>query len=197
MNTEQNTYNKLIEYIQKYSATLLTTEDQELIIELVKLKKYRKKQYFLQEGEICKYSAFIVKGAMRQYRVDDDGKEYIINLFLENWWVTDRESSVMLKPTIYNIDTWEDTEVLIISQADMFKLMHIPAINEVINHLDTNHSIAMQNRINNTISLNVIDRYNKLAETYPEFLKRFPQHIIASYLGITKETLSRVRSQKS
>jgi CRP-like cAMP-binding protein len=188
-------HEQLFQYIRRHSTTPLTEADVELITELFVPKKLRKKQYFLQEGEVCKYMAFIVKGAMRQYTIDDRGVEHIIKLSIEDWWVGDRESFNMLSPSIYNIDAWEDTELLTITKADSTRLYHIPAVNETFKKADLNHAIAMQKRVNASISMTAEQRYADLLNTYPQFLQRFPQHIIASYLGVTKETLSRVRQK--
>jgi len=159
-------------------------------------KKLRKRQYFLQEGEVCKYTAFIVKGAMRQYRVDDKGEEHIMKLYIENWWATDRESLMKQTPSIYFIDAWEDTEGLLVTKAALTDLIdRIPALAEWIRNLDANFAIASQRRLNAAISLSAEERYHDLEKSYPEFLQRFPQHIIASYLGINRETLSRIRSR--
>jgi CRP-like cAMP-binding protein len=188
-------HDSLIQYIKDHSVTPLTESEIEVIKDVFVPKRIRKRQYFLQEGEVCKYSAFIVKGAMRQYSVDDKGAEHIVRLSVENWWVADRESYVMLTPSVYNIDAWEDTDVLLLTRADFLnKLVPIAAINEMTRKMDENYAIASQKRLNATISLSAEQRYSDLAKTYPEFLQRFPQHIIASYLGITKETLSRIRS---
>ena len=184
----------LIKYINSYATTPLAESEIELIKNAFVPKKFRKRQYFLQEGEVCKYSAFIVKGAMRQYSVDEKGTEHIVHLSIENWWAVDRESFVMLTPSIYNIDAWEDTDALLSTYADLNMLDQIPAIAEMIRKLDERHSIANQRRLNAAISLSAEKRYEEFASCYPEFLKRFPQHIIASYLGITKETLSRIRT---
>jgi CRP-like cAMP-binding protein len=182
--------------LNSYISTPLTDREAKLIKNTFVYKKIRKKQYFLQEGEVCKFSAFIVSGAMRQYSVDDKGVEHIINLYIENWWASDRESFVMLTPSNYNIDAWEDTEALLITRADYVHLSSsIPALNELSKKLDERSYIATQKRLNSTISLSAEKRYADLAATHPEFLRRFPQHIIASYLGITKETLSRIRKQ--
>jgi CRP-like cAMP-binding protein len=187
-------YESLIKYINSYASTPLTDGEAELIRNTFVPKKIRKRQYLLQEGEVCKYAAFIVKGAMRQYSVDDKGAEHIVRLLIENWWVVDRESYVMLTPSVYNIDAWEDTDVLLITKADFLnRVSTIPAINEMARKLDENYAIASQKRLNATISLPAEQRYSDFTKTYPEFLQRFPQHIIASYLGITKETLSRIR----
>ncbi|HTF06412.1 MAG TPA: Crp/Fnr family transcriptional regulator [Bacteroidia bacterium] len=186
-------HDSLLKYISSYSTTPLTSSDVELIKNRFVPKKIRKKQYFLQAGEVCKYSGFVVKGAMRQYSVDDKGAEHIVRLSIENWWVSDRESYIMLTPSIYNIDAWEDTDLLVVTRADMNMLSSIPAISEMTRKMDEGHSIALQKRLNASISFSAEKRYEEFAKSYPELLLRFPQHIIASYLGITKETLSRIR----
>ena len=186
----------LLKYIQKYSTTPLTDDDVRMIKEVCIPKRFRKKQYFLQEGEVCKYLAFILKGAMRQYSVDEKGMEHIVYLTIENWWAGDRESHIMLTPSRYFVDAWEDTETLLITRADSIRLLDsIPALKEASKKMDEKHSFALLNRVNNNISLPAEQRYAELEKKYPEFLQRFPQHIIASYLGITKETLSRIRSR--
>ena len=187
-------HESLINYIHSYAGVPLSKSEIETIEEVFIPKKFRKKQYLLQEGEVCKYAAFIVKGAMRQYSVDDKGVEHIVRLYIENWWAADRESYVMLTPSIYNIDAWEDTDALLLTSADFLgRLSSIPAINEMARKMDEKFAIATQKRLNSSISLSAEQRYFELMKNYPEFLQRFPQHIIASYLGITKETLSRVR----
>ena len=187
-------HESLIAHIKRYSTTPLTENDIEVIKQVFIPKKFRKRQYLLQEGEVCKFAAFIVKGAMRKYSVDDKGVEHIMSLYVENWWASDRESYVMLTPSAYNIDAWEDTEVLLVTKANFVgRLSSIPAINETIRRMDDNFAIATQKRVA-SMSLSAEERYAALIKTYPEFLQRFPQHIIASYLGVTKETLSRIRS---
>jgi CRP-like cAMP-binding protein len=186
-------HDSLIAYIKSHSKTPLTAADIEAIKKAFVPKKFRKRQFFLQQGEVCKYSAFIVKGSMRQYSVDEKGAEHIVRLSIENWWAGDRESFTMLTPSVYNIDAWEESEVLLITKADMTQLGSIPAITEMATVLDQKHAFAYQKRVHVSISYSAEKRYEDLAKTYPEFLERFPQHIIASYLGVTRETLSRIR----
>ena len=186
----------IIKYIITHSTTPLTEKDVEVIKDVFVPKKIRKRQYLLQEGEVCKHTAFIVKGAMRQYTIDEKGLEHIVRLSIENWWVVDRESYVMLTPSIYNIDAWEDSDVLLLTRADFLnRLSSIPSVNEMTRTMDENFAIASQKRVNAAISLSAEERYADLLKSYPKFFQRFPQHIIASYLGITKETLSRIRRQ--
>lgn len=189
-------HKNLLTYINQYSNLPLTSEEEALIEATFQPKKLRKKQYFLQEGDVCKYVGFIVKGAMRQYSVDDKGVEHIVHLYIENYWAGDRESSIMLTPSKYNIDAWEDTEMLIITRAEMMDLMEkIPALVKMIRLMDERNAIANQRRLSSTISNTAEKRYEEFAENHPQFIQRFPQHIIASFLGITKETLSRIRKQ--
>ena len=188
-------HESLIKFIENRSVTRLTDHDVWLIKKTFIHKKLRKRQFFLQEGEVCKCLAFIVKGATRQYSVDDKGVEHIIRLSIENWWAGDRESYVRSTPSVYNIDAWEDTDLLQVSRAEALTQLHlIPAINEMERNLDENYAIATQKRLNAHISWSAETRYADLVNTYPQFLQRFPLHVIASYLGITKETLSRIRS---
>lgn len=190
-------YQKLFNYICDYANMLLTEEEMELIANAFQPKRLRKKQYFLQEGDVSKYTGFITKGAMRQYYIDEKGVEYVINLFTENYWATDRKSFFDLTPSIYNIEAWENTDLLIITRADLADLMKkIPAVSEMIRVMDDKNAIATQNRINASISISAEMRYEEFLKTYPQFIQRFPQHQIASFLGITKETLSRVKKNR-
>jgi CRP-like cAMP-binding protein len=189
-------YDSLIKYFNSYTIPALTDNEINSIESVFMPKKFRKRQYFLQEGEVCKYTAFIVKGAMRQYTVDDKGEEHIIRLYIENWWAADRESLMKGVPSIYFIDAWEDTEALLVTKNALTDLIdRIPALSQWIRNLDANFAIASQRRLNAAISLSAEERYHDLEKTYPEFLQRFPQHIIASYLGINRETLSRIRGR--
>jgi CRP-like cAMP-binding protein len=174
----------------------LTKQEVEKIKAVFQPKKLRKKQYFLEEGNVCKYGGFIVKGAMRQYSVDDKGVEHIVQLYIENYWASDRESAILLTPSKYYIEAWEDTELLIITRAEMLDLIQkIPSITQMTRLMDERSFIASQRRLNSTISNTAEKRYKEFADNHPQFIQRFPQHFIASFLGITKETLSRIRNQ--
>jgi len=187
---------QLFDYINDYAHSGITQADFELLKGYFTHKKLRRKQYLLQEGDVCKYFAFIVKGAMRQYTIDDKGVEHIVQLSVENWWVGDRESWTMLTPSIFNIDAWEDTELLLITRAATLELLdRFPAFREMTTVLDEKNNIANQRRITSSISASAEKRYTEFVSRYPALLERFPQHMIASYLGITKDTLSRVKRQ--
>lgn len=182
----------LFQYINKY--TIISEEDFKDFLSHFTQKKIRKKEYLLEEGEICKHMAFIIKGSMRKYYIDEKGIENIVDLYIENWWAGDRESFVNFTPSVYNIDAWEDCELFLISRENTLKLRdQCRAFNELLLKLDEQNTIATQKRITSTISSTAEKRYADFVECYPHFIQRFPQHLIASYLGITKDTLSRVR----
>jgi CRP-like cAMP-binding protein len=189
-------HESLLQYIQNYSSLPLSQAEIETIKNSFIPKKLRKRQYFLQEGNVCKYGGFIVKGAMRQYSIDDKGAEHIVQLYIENYWASDRESAIMLTPSKYYIEAWEDTELLVITREEMLDLMQkIPSIAQMTRLMDERSFIASQRRLNSTISNTAEKRYTEFIDNHPQFIQRFPQHFIASFLGITKETLSRIRKQ--
>lgn len=189
-------HDTLLAYINQRATLPLTSDEEALIVATFKPKKLRKKQYFLEEGNVCKYVGFIVKGAMRQYSVDDKGVEHIVQLYIENYWASDRESAIMLTPSKYYIDAWEDTELLIATVADMLDLIEkVPSFGQMTRLMDQRSFIVSQRRLNSAISNSAEKRYEEFADNHPQFIQRFPQHLIASFLGITKETLSRIRKQ--
>ncbi len=189
-------HNALRNYINKYSSTTISDDDFEQIKNAFVLKRFKKGQYLLQEGDVCKYFAFIVKGSARQYSVDTKGVEHILHLGIENWWVGDRESLNMLTPSKYNIDVLEDSEILLITVEDMQRLTDtLPVIGKMINTMNQRNVIASQKRIHDALSLTAEERFIELMKNQPDFLERFPQIMLASYLGITPETFSRIRKK--
>ncbi|MBE8713014.1 Crp/Fnr family transcriptional regulator [Sphingobacterium hungaricum] len=187
---------RLFDYLNGYLPNGISESDFETVKSYFTHKRLRKKQYFLQEGDVCKYYGFILSGAMRQYTVDEKGTEFIVQLFIENWWVGDRESYTTSSPSVYNIDAWEDTELLLITRADVLELIkRCPAFAEIVRIMDERNSIANLKRLTSSISAGAEKRYADFVVTYPNFLGRFPQHVIASFLGITKDTLSRIKRQ--
>ncbi len=130
------------------------------------------------------------------YSVDDKGTEHIVRLGMENWWMGDRESFAMRTPSQYHIDAWEHCELLYITREGTNDLQEkIPAFREMKQQLDERNQMANHRRLTSTISASADKRYTDFVECYPELHQRFPQHLIASYLGINKDTLSRVKRQ--
>jgi CRP-like cAMP-binding protein len=159
-------------------------------------KRLRKRQYFLQEGEVCVNNCFIVKGCLRLYRVGEDGTEHMLRFAVENWWMSDQESLNNGTPAENNIDALEDSELILISQADYIRLQKtIPRLGELVEKLKARSFEASQRRILSNISYSAEEKYQNFIKTYPDIFYRIPLHMIASFLGVSRETLSRVRNQ--
>lgn len=186
-------------FFQKFREKVpLTPEEQEKIKTFLTPKKLRKKQYLLQEGDVCRHIAFVEKGALKSYIIDEDGTEYITQFALEGWTIADLYSFLTEEPATYHIDALEDTELVLISKAAHEKLLkELPAYETYIRLQITGAYIALQRRLTSVISLSLEERYSNLSAMYPTIVERVPQHMIASYMGMTPETLSRVRRRIS
>ena len=158
------------------------------------VKEYAKGTFLLRQNEFCQHSFFVEKGLLRQYAVDEKGKEHILYFAPESWIVTDRESVFFRQPSQYYIQALEPTQVALIDDALIKKLEQaFPAFRDFNNLMLHNHIRALQNRIIMLMSQNAEERYLQFIKTYPDILLRVPQTMVASYLGITPESLSRVR----
>jgi CRP-like cAMP-binding protein len=186
-------------FFQKFNEKIaLTKEEQDVIQTYLTPKKLRKKQYLLQEGDVCKVIGFVEKGALREYSVDENGVEHIIQFALEGWTISDLYSFLTNEPAIYNIDALEDCELVLISKpAHEALLKQIPKYETYTRLQITGAYLAMQKRLTSIISLPVEERYTAFTALYPNIVQRVPQHMIASYMGLTPETLSRVRRKIS
>jgi len=182
-------------FFQKFNETIpLTNEEQHLISTFLTPKKLRKKQYVLQEGDVCKYIAYVEKGALRAYTISEKGDEHIIQFALEGWLIADLYSFLTGEPATYNIDALEEAELVLISKSSYVELLKkLPKFETYIRVQLTSAYIAMQRRLTSIISFSLEERYSYFNQLYPDIAARVPQHMIASYMGLTAETLSRVR----
>jgi CRP-like cAMP-binding protein len=174
----------------------LSTKEEETITNYLTPKKLRKKQYLLQEGDVCKYIAFVEKGALKSYSVDEGGTEHIVQFALEGWTISDLYSFITAEAATYNIDALEDSELVLISKAAHEEmLVKVPKYETFIRLQLTGAYVALQRRITSIISQPLEERYRHFIALYPDIVQRVPQHMIASYMGLTPETLSRVRKK--
>lgn len=173
-----------------------TPEELELVKTQLKPKKLRKKQYLLQEGDPCNFVAFVEKGVLRSYTINEKGTEHIIQFALEGWTISDMYSFLTGEPARYTIDAIEDAELVLISKTAQEELLRqLPKYETYMRLQLTGAYIAMQRRLTSIISSTLEERYAAFMTQYPNIAQRVPQHMIASYMGLTPETLSRVRKK--
>ena len=174
----------------------LTEADKTIFRQHVIVKKLRKRQYLLQEGEICKSVAFVSKGMLRSYLVDEKSNEHIIQFAPEGWFISDLYSFITEDYSNLNIDAIENSELVLMSKtAHVYLEKAVPEFFK-FNYMQYRGAyIALQKRLTDMFTLSTEEKYTKLLKIYPDIMQRVPQHMIASYLGLTPETLSRVRKK--
>jgi CRP-like cAMP-binding protein len=172
----------------------LTDQDKQKIATYFVSKKLRKRQYLLQEGDVCKHLAFIAKGLLRTYNVDEKGDEHMSVFGWEGWWLSDFSSFLTGQPAMFNIDAIEESELFLISQPDYEALtLAVPVMDRYFRILYQNSIVTKERRLMSSITHTAEEKYVKLAESNPKMIQRVPQNLIASYLGIAPETLSRIK----
>jgi CRP-like cAMP-binding protein len=182
----------LFSHIQE--KVMLSNEDKEAIKTFFVPKKLRKRQYLLQEGNVCKHLSFVAKGLLRSYNVDNGGDEHMSIFGWEGWWISDFQSFLSGEPAVFNIDAIEESELLMISRADYDALtLAVPIMDRYFRILYQNSLVTKERRLMSSITHSAEERYVQLAESNPQIIERIPQNLIASYLGLAPETLSRIR----
>lgn len=185
----------LLDYFQQLIP--LSKAEKILVTELFKPRLYRKRQYVLQEGDVCNQFNFIVRGCLRMYKVDDKGDIHIIQFAAENWWLSNIGSFHDQKPSELNIDALEDTMVLQISHENLLLLYKTaPKFDRIFRVLIEKSFVSLQKRLLQNISSTAEERYFTFLQTYTDLSTRLPQTQIASFLGISPEFLSRLRNKQ-
>jgi CRP-like cAMP-binding protein len=158
-------------------------------------KTLRKKEYLLREGEICRYKTFVCQGCLRSYRIDQDGTESVLNFAIEQHWINDDVSFHIDEPSSTIIDALEDSEVIQWKNENFRNLLAtVPAFNLFYRKLLEESLNEKQRRIVSILSNNAQERYEDFIKNFPKLYNRIPLYMIASYLGMSRETLSRARS---
>lgn len=185
-------YQAIDQFVDK--CITLTAEEREYFHSLLKFRRVRKRTYLLQEGEVCDFEAFIVKGCVKTYFLSDDGAETILSFAVENWWVSDLYSFTEQKPSNMFIETLEDSELLLIDYKSKQQLFErVPKFETMFRLLVQRSLFALQRRFHSLVSQTAEQRYIAFTEKYPEIVQRVPQNQIARYLGVSPEFLSKVR----
>lgn len=162
---------------------------------LLTLKKLKKKQFLLQEGEICRHSAFVNSGCLRGYTVDTNGFEHILQFAPADWWIADMYSLLSAQPGNLNIDAMEDSEVLLLAKKDQEQLyQNIPKFERFFRIITENSLVTNRQRLLDGLSLTAQQRYETFCTRYPTLINQLPQKQIAAYIGVTPEFLSKIRA---
>jgi CRP-like cAMP-binding protein len=173
-----------------------TEEELKLFNSLLQFKTLPKKTFLLQEGEVCNFESFINKGCIRNYYIDDHGAEVTLQFAIEGWWVSDIASFHERKPSRMFIETLEDCEVLSLSPEHKEQLLkRAPAFERMFRLMVQRNLSRLQERLFQTILTTATEKYLDFLERYPTIPQRVAQHYIASYLGLSPEFLSKVRTR--
>ncbi|SHM73950.1 Crp/Fnr family transcriptional regulator [Flavobacterium saccharophilum] len=188
----------MLEQFKKYiiDNTGLSENEYKELEHLVYSLEAKKGTVLLKENQICNKAFFVCKGMLRSYTVDEMGKDHIIQFASENWWIADRSSFYFDEPSELFIDVIEDAEIVYIHK-EFIKTAEKLSKNFVsFNTLALQKNIRqMQKRINYLLAATAEKKYLDFIETHREITYRLPLQMIASYLGITPESLSRVRKE--
>ncbi|HLV15077.1 MAG TPA: Crp/Fnr family transcriptional regulator [Xanthomarina sp.] len=186
----------LVDYINNYIT--LTSEEENLLFSKLVERKYLKDQYIVQQGDICKSVNFIISGCTKTFYMNAEGQEHIIGFSIEDWWTSDLGSFITQNPADFNVQCIENTQLFQFSYNNLEELyVEIPKLERLFRKITERAFVASQKRIIRNFSLTAKERYQIFKKTYPKIEQRVPQYMIASYLGITKEFLSKIKSQIS
>ena len=187
-------FKPLLDYINRVVA--LTEEEESILGSLISYRKLLKGQYFLQQGDVCKFSGFVISGCTKTFYVDEEGQEHVVMFSIEDWWTSDMGSYITQKPADFNVQCLENTELIQFSYENQQEMMQeIPKLERFFRIIIERAFVASQKRIVRNMSMSAKDRYLLFRNEYPKIEQRIPQYLIASYLGITKEFLSKIKSQ--
>ncbi|MDC6390559.1 Crp/Fnr family transcriptional regulator [Maribacter sp. PR1] len=184
----------LLSYIKRYIN--LTEQEITVLSEHVKIRTYLKGQYIVQQGEVCKYESFVISGCAKTFFIDTEGNEHVVMFAIENWWTADLGSFITQEPADYNVQCLEKTTVAQFSHESLELLYaQIPQLERFFRIIIQKAYVASQKRIVRNFSLTAKERYLNFRKQYRDIEQRVPQYLIASYLGITKQFLSKIRAE--
>jgi CRP/FNR family transcriptional regulator, anaerobic regulatory protein len=195
-NLSQASIEPLLNYFDRLIP--LNTEEKELVRAKFHPRLFRKRQFVLQEGDVCTQFNFVVRGCLRTYKIDEKGNTHILQFATENYWINDLGSFHGVKPSALNIDALEDTVVLQISRDDLISIYkEAPKFDRIFRVLVENAFVRLQERLLQNISSTAEERYQSFLELYPHLINRLSQVQIAAFIGVTPEFLSRLRNMRS
>jgi len=184
----------LLESIEKHVA--LSESDRQLIISCVRERKVKKGQFLVHEGAVSRNTHFVVEGSVRTYFSDMNGQEHIVQFAIEGWWISDLNSFLMQMPASFNVQAIEDSMIQELSFENLEMLYEkIPKMERYFRVITQRAFIAFQQRVIQNISMSAEDRYIAFRQKYPKIELRIPQRLVASYLGVSAEFLSKIKKR--
>lgn len=185
----------LITHIRKFVS--LSEEEEQLLPSYFEFKKLKRKEFILKEGHICSSNHFIVKGVLRMFIHTKDGEDHIVQFGIDNWWLTDYSSFDFQKPSLFNIQAVEDSEIASIKKDKLDELFtEIPKIERYFRLILQRAYAASVMRFHYIFDQSGEERYKHFNSAFPDFVQRIPQYMLASYLGFTPEFLSKIRGKR-
>jgi len=184
----------LLEYFNQFLP--LSEEEQSIVQEVFKERKVKRRQFILNEGDVCTQNTFVVEGCFRMYIIDEKGKEHNLQFAVENWWIGDIGSFHSEEPSKLYIEALENSVILQCKKEEQLKLfVEHPKFNRIFRVLAENAMVSLQTRILQNISSTAEERYLDFMMRYPHFFNRISNVQIASYIGVTPEFLSKIRKE--
>lgn len=187
-------FQRIREYLSR--SVRLSEAEIKIFENSLELRLVPKKTILLQAGEVCNFEAYINKGCIREYFIDDEGIELTLQFATEDWWVSDITSFEDQIPSDMYIETLEDCELLVLTRQSKENLINeVPQLERMFRLMIQRHLSKLQKRLFKTVSSTAMDQYIEFVTRYPTISQRVSQQYIASYLGITPEFLSRLRAK--
>lgn len=190
-----SSFDSLFLHIRKFAQ--LSEAEEKVIADHVYFKKLKRKEFLLHEGQICQANYFIIKGVLRMFIRTKDGLEHIVQFGIDNWWITDFTSFDGQKPSQFNIQSVEDTELVVMEKEKQEELFRkVPALERYFRLVLQRAFAASVMRLHYIFDQSGEERYRHFNSAFPDFVQRVPQYMLASYLGFTPEFLSKIRGKK-
>jgi len=187
-------HKNIIQHIRKFVD--LSESELEVFNKYVETHQLKKKEFLIQERRVCKYLYYVEKGCLRMYFINNKGVEQITQFALDGWWISDYQSFINSTPSDYYIQTIEESSIVSIDNQNLDKLLvELPKLERYFRIIMQKAVAGAQLRSKLMYEMSKEEFYIHFSTSFPEFMLRVPQYMIASYLGLTAEYVSELRKK--